>query len=184
MTKIFQPSIKFFYNEELPSLKEGKPIEISEEEFPWCSSKDKALEMLKENLAEIDSDQNIVSITITEKELDSTEFWELKFYDKNLNYCGKFEYEPTYPNPKYKTGDWVLFSSNGHINCGLVVADAEDEDKEPYLVIYENTQLNDCSPHVHLDEFFIINKISQDEAKKLLPRKFFEIIKLRSKNYK
>lgn len=179
--KIYKPSIKFFYNGDLSLLKKGEIIEINENDSMQCSTKEIALNLIKNELLELTEDQIIVNISITELELDNPDYWERYFYDQQLNYLGKFDYESICLNPKYASEEWILFVYNNQVTCGLIVEQAKDN--EPYLVIYENNSLNDSFPHCHLDELFIIDRISEDYAKELLPAKFFEMIKLRKKAY-
>ena len=108
---------------------------------------------------------------------DDAEF-KLHIYDKDVNFLGTFDFDAVLVNPKYKKGDFVLFLGGDRLECGKIDAVAQDD--EPYLIIHEDTNVRDCSPHDHPSELFIIKKISEEEAEEFLPRKFFYSIQQRS----
>lgn len=190
--KIYKTKISYFYTEDLALLKKGKEIEVSETDEEYFSTLEKAETYLKKELLEFNTEDpdRILKPTkakalrgkIEEISLDKTSTDEFEFvlhlYDEKGNYLGLFDYDKETPNPKYKDQDWVLFLRSGYLlTCGQIAATAEGS--EPYLIIYEDTNVKDCSPHDHTNELMIIEKITEAEAKNFLPSKYFELIKLR-----
>ena len=182
---IFQTTIQYIDRDDLKNMKEGKEVEISSSTEQYFSTKEKALSHLKEEIAEMeenDEESWLLRAVIKEIPVDNKEAeTELHFYDKKLNYLGKFDWERVTTNPKFNKGEWVLFINSGSLTCGLI--DAPADTNGPAYIIYEDSNLKDCSPHAHCDELSILEKISQEQAKNLLPRKYFEGILRRAREY-
>ena len=179
MKTLYKPNLSLYDNEDLKELKAGRGIECCESRDIYFSSMEKALEFLRTEIEELD-DEHIAQITIREIPVDSEDSdFTLHFYDSKLNYLGVFNHDKTYKKAKYKKGSWILFHYNGSIQCGYIAEECENQ--EPYLVIFEDSNLSDCSPHAHMDELMVVQVISEKEASNLLPRKYFENILRRVK---
>ena len=81
----------------------------------------------------------------------------------------------------YNKEEWVYFIHNQELKIGMIGWEAEN--KEPYYIIYEDSGLNDCSPHGHTDPLYIWKSITESEAKSILPWKYFQTIKMRYKDF-
>jgi len=176
---IYKPCLTLYDDEDLAALKNGDSAEYSESRDIYFSSMEKAVDFLRNEIEELD-DEHVANITVQEVPVDNEDGdYKLHFYDSRLNYLGIFRHDKNYGKPKYKKGTWILFAYNGSIRCGYIAEECEKS--EPYLVVYEDNNINDCSPHAHLDELFIVSSMSEKEAKELLPRKYFENILRRVK---
>ena len=144
------------------------------------SSKENAFAALKKELEDT-QDKRLLSLSIEEFELDG-DGWEIQFYDLDLNetysYAGD---DYVVDNPKYDKGDWVIFRGGSGVEVGLIGHQCEGE--EPYFIFTEGTFLNDSDPHDHTHEHLILMKIDENEAKRMLPGKFFYNIKRRFDYY-
>lgn len=182
--KIYKPHISYIDQEDLEDFKEGKDVDVSRVLFNknLFSKKQDCLNEIKKELSGLE-EEIICSIEIEHLNVDEDSEYKCEYFDKNLNKIGFYSWneEFVHKKTKYKTKDWILFQRGSKLLIGKIGAKAKGD--KPYYVQYEDSYINDCSPHDHTSEYSIIMKLSDEKAKELLPRKYYENILLRHDAY-
>ena len=188
--KVYSYSIIGFDNEKMykevvdyiahyPYGERGFP-NIGTESETIYSSKEKALDAAKQEVASGAEDYFYPFIMISEGELDNKESETKRtLYNlvNNKSYDFTWFHEYNHEENIYEEGDWVMFYQNQYFQIGRIAALAEGD--EPYYLVTENNCLSDGYTHEHIPETWIVKKIEDKEAEKILPYKYFSNINIR-----